>query len=298
SWHPRLPPRGGRPADGPPGRGPGDQRSGRERPVGGQRRGPGDRGAAAAGDGRGAAGRQLRRGRAGRDRDRLDRGGGGVLGRARGGPHAHRRRGPRGLRLGPRGPGADQPAGTGAQRRVAGGRGRRAPGGGRRPGPPRRPAAGPTARGGAGRRRPRLRRRRLRRELADRGVAARGAGEGRPGAPNGSGAVRLVATATAADSQYQRIVTLVQEAQESRAPFVRLADRVAVPFTATAFLIAGLAWGLSGDPMRFAQVLVVATPCPLIIAAPVAFMAGMSRGARGGMIVKDAGTLEQLSKVR
>lgn len=118
------------------------------------------------------------------------------------------------------------------------------------------------------------------------------------GALNGSGAVRLVATATAADSQYQRIVTLVQEAQESRAPFVRLADRVAVPFTATAFLIAGLAWGLSGDPMRFAQVLVVATPCPLIIAAPVAFMAGMSRGARGGMIVKDAGTLEQLSKVR
>jgi heavy metal translocating P-type ATPase len=118
------------------------------------------------------------------------------------------------------------------------------------------------------------------------------------GALNGASAVRLVATATAADSQYQRIVTLVQEAQESRAPFVRLADRVAVPFTATAFLIAGLAWGLSGDPMRFAQVLVVATPCPLIIAAPVAFMAGMSRGARGGMIVKDAGTLEQLAKVR
>ncbi|MGC5582748.1 heavy metal translocating P-type ATPase [Ornithinimicrobium sp. W1665] len=118
------------------------------------------------------------------------------------------------------------------------------------------------------------------------------------GALNGAAAVRLVATATAADSQYQRIVTLVKEAQESRAPFVRLADRVAVPFTLTAFLIAGLAWGLSGDPLRFAQVLVVATPCPLIIAAPVAFMAGMSRGARGGMIVKDAGTLEQLSKVR
>ena len=118
------------------------------------------------------------------------------------------------------------------------------------------------------------------------------------GALNGAAAVRLVATASAADSQYQRIVRLVQEAQESRAPFVRLADRVAVPFTLTAFLIAGLAWGLSGDPLRFAQVLVVATPCPLIIAAPVAFMAGMSRAARGGMIVKDAGTLEQLSKVR
>ena len=118
------------------------------------------------------------------------------------------------------------------------------------------------------------------------------------GAVNGSAAVRIRATAAAADSQYQRIVALVREAQESRAPFVRLADRVAVPFTLLAFAIAGVAWAVSGDPMRFAQVLVVATPCPLIIAAPVAFMAGMSRAARGGMIVKDAGTLEQLSRVR
>ncbi|MGO0577158.1 heavy metal translocating P-type ATPase [Ornithinimicrobium panacihumi] len=118
------------------------------------------------------------------------------------------------------------------------------------------------------------------------------------GALNGADVVEVTATAAAADSQYQRIVTLVREAQESRAPFVRLADRVAVPFTLLAFAIAGVAWLVSGDPMRFAQVLVVATPCPLIIAAPVAFMAGMSRAARGGMIVKDAGTLEQLSKVR
>ena len=77
---------------------------------------------------------------------------------------------------------------------------------------------------------------------------------------------------------------------------MRLADRVALPFTIIAFIIAGAAWAATGDPMRFAQVLVVATPCPLIIAAPVAFMAGMSRAARGGMIIKNAGTIEQIAK--
>ncbi len=118
------------------------------------------------------------------------------------------------------------------------------------------------------------------------------------GSLNGSEAVEVTARSSAADSQYQRIIALVREAQDSKAPFVRLADRVAVPFTLTAFIIAGAAWALSGDPMRFAQVLVVATPCPLIIAAPVAFLAGMSRSARAGIIVKNAGTLEQLAKVR
>ncbi|VEI12451.1 heavy metal translocating P-type ATPase [Trueperella bialowiezensis] len=118
------------------------------------------------------------------------------------------------------------------------------------------------------------------------------------GALNGAATIEVVAKATAADSQYQRIVSLVNEARESKAPFVRLADRVAVPFTLIAFLIAGAAWALSGDPMRFAQVLVVATPCPLIIAAPVAFMAGMSRAARTGLIVKNAGTIEKISKVK
>ncbi|MCK6211051.1 cadmium-translocating P-type ATPase [Georgenia sp. EYE_87] len=118
------------------------------------------------------------------------------------------------------------------------------------------------------------------------------------GSVNGGEAVRVRVTAAAADSQYQRIVELVREAQDSKAPFVRLADRVAVPFTAVAFLIAGLAWALSGDPTRFAEVLVVATPCPLIIAAPVAFMAGMSRSASNGVIVKGGGTLEQLARVR
>ncbi|MDO5723361.1 MAG: heavy metal translocating P-type ATPase [Flaviflexus sp.] len=117
------------------------------------------------------------------------------------------------------------------------------------------------------------------------------------GALNGTEAVLIESTSHASDSQYQRIIALVEEARDSQAPFVRLADRVAVPFTIFAFALAGLAWLLSGDATRFAQVLVVATPCPLIIAAPVAFMAGMSRGARGGMIVKSAGTIEKISRI-
>jgi heavy metal translocating P-type ATPase len=118
------------------------------------------------------------------------------------------------------------------------------------------------------------------------------------GSVNGSRPIRVRATATASDSQYQRIIDLVSEAQRSRAPFVRLADRVAVPFTAVSFAIAGTAWWLSGEATRFAEVLVVATPCPLLIAAPVAFMAGMSRAARHGIIVKNGGTLEKLARVR
>ncbi|MDN6300134.1 MAG: cadmium-translocating P-type ATPase [Micrococcaceae bacterium] len=127
----------------------------------------------------------------------------------------------------------------------------------------------------------------------------RAAGEPVPsGAVNGTVAVSLLATATAADSQYARIVALVQQAAESRAPLVRLADRYAVPFTLFAYLVGGLAWWLSGDPVRFAEVLVVATPCPLLIAAPVALMGGMSQAAREGAIVKDGGTLERLGRVK
>lgn len=118
------------------------------------------------------------------------------------------------------------------------------------------------------------------------------------GSLNGNSSIEIIAETDARGSQYQRIIALVQDAQDSKAPFVRLADRVALPFTLIAFLIAGAAWLIAGDPMRFAQVLVVATPCPLIIAAPVAFMAGMSRAAKGGMIVKNAATIEQVSKVR
>lgn len=115
------------------------------------------------------------------------------------------------------------------------------------------------------------------------------------GSLNTQEAVTLRATATAEDSQYSRIVSMVESAAESKAPVVRLADRYAVPFTALAFLIAGFGWWYHQDPVVFAEVLVVATPCPLLIAAPVAFLGGMSRAARTGVIIKNAGTLEQLA---
>jgi hypothetical protein len=94
-----------------------------------------------------------------------------------------------------------------------------------------------------------------------------GAGGGSQGRDQGKGPSR-----GDGDAQYQRIVELVRGAASSKAPLVRLADRYALPFTAVSLGIAGLAWALSGDPVRFAEVLVVATPCPLLIAAPVAFM--------------------------
>ena len=118
------------------------------------------------------------------------------------------------------------------------------------------------------------------------------------GAVNGATAITIRATALASDSEYQQIVRLVEQAASSKAPVVRLADRYAVPFTVASLIIAGTAWAVSGDPVRFAEVLVVATPCPLLIAAPVAFLGGMSRAARLGLIVKGGGTLEQLSRAR
>ncbi|MCB5293063.1 heavy metal translocating P-type ATPase [Arthrobacter sp. SO3] len=118
------------------------------------------------------------------------------------------------------------------------------------------------------------------------------------GSLNGEAAVRMQVTARMEDSQYSRIVALVREASESKAPMVRLADRYAVPFTALAYILGAVGWIVSGSPARFAEVLVVATPCPLLIAAPVAFLGGMSRAARGGIIVKYAGVLEQLSRIR
>lgn len=118
------------------------------------------------------------------------------------------------------------------------------------------------------------------------------------GVVNGQAAIYLRAKSLAADSQYQQIVALVEQAQQSKAPTVRLADRYALPFTVFSLAIAAAAWAISGDPTRFAEVLVVATPCPLLIAAPVAFLGGMSRAARRGLIVKSGGTLEQLARVR
>lgn len=118
------------------------------------------------------------------------------------------------------------------------------------------------------------------------------------GAVNGATAVTMRAVALASDSEYQQIVRLVEQAAGSKAKVVRLADRYAVPFTVLSLIIAGIAWAVSGEAVRFAEVLVVATPCPLLIAAPVAFLGGMSRSARFGLIVKGGGTLEQLSRVR
>ena len=99
------------------------------------------------------------------------------------------------------------------------------------------------------------------------------------GAVNGESPLVLRTLRIAKDSQYAQIIELVQAAGDSRAPFVRMADRYAVPFTAVALAIGGIAWWVSGDPRRFAEVLVVATPCPLLIAAPVAMISGLSRAA-------------------
>lgn len=118
------------------------------------------------------------------------------------------------------------------------------------------------------------------------------------GAVNGTQAVRLRAVRASADSQYQRILTLVREAEQAKAPIVRLADRYAVPFTLFSLALAGVAWAISGTPVRFAEVLVLATPCPLLIAAPVAFLGGMSRTAKNGVIVKGGPVLEMLARVR
>lgn len=118
------------------------------------------------------------------------------------------------------------------------------------------------------------------------------------GVVNGQTAVTMRAAAPASESEYQQIVRLVEQATGSKAKVVRLADRYAVPFTVLSLVIAGIAWAVSGEAVRFAEVLVVATPCPLLIAAPVAFLGGMSRAARFGLIVKGGGTLEQLSRAR
>lgn len=118
------------------------------------------------------------------------------------------------------------------------------------------------------------------------------------GAVNGERALRVTAVRKSSDSQYQQIVALVKDAQETQAPVVRLADRYAVPFTAVSLVIAGVAWAVSGDPVRFAEVLVLATPCPLLIAAPVAFLGGLSRSAKTGVVVKGGAVLEQLAQVQ
>lgn len=108
--------------------------------------------------------------------------------------------------------------------------------------------------------------------------------------------LRLRAVALARDSEYQQIVRMVRDAAGTKGRFIRIADRVAVPFTLIALMVGVLAWVLSGDPVRFAEVLVVATPCPLLIAAPAAFVAGMGLASKHGVVVKDGDTMSQLAR--
>jgi heavy metal translocating P-type ATPase len=116
------------------------------------------------------------------------------------------------------------------------------------------------------------------------------------GVVNAGAPFDLLATATADRSTYAGIVRLVEAAQSSKAPFVRLADRYALLFVPLALGVAGIAGILSGDPVRALAVLVVATPCPLLLAAPIAIVAGISRCARRGIIVKGGGPLETIAR--
>jgi heavy metal translocating P-type ATPase len=120
----------------------------------------------------------------------------------------------------------------------------------------------------------------------------------RSGSINAGGPFDVVATATAADSTFAGIVRLVKAAQEAKAPAARLADQAALIFTPLALALAGVAWLLSGDALRGLAVLVVATPCPLILGVPVAIVSGLSRCAGRGALVKGGGVLERLAQVR
>ncbi len=123
-------------------------------------------------------------------------------------------------------------------------------------------------------------------------------GQVRSGTASAGGAFELRALRPAAESAYAALVRLVQQAESERAPFVRMADRYAAYFLPTTALVAGAAWVVSGDPVRALAVFVVATPCPLILAAPIALMSGLSRAARAGIVVKGAGAIERLGKAR
>ncbi len=125
----------------------------------------------------------------------------------------------------------------------------------------------------------------------------RGAGV-RSGVINAGGPFDLRAARPAAESAYAALVRLVQAAQADRAPFTRLADRYAVLLLPLTLLIAGAAWAASGDAVRALSVVVVATPCPLILAAPIALVSGVSRAAGHGIIVKGASVIERLGRTR
>ncbi|MCX7646616.1 MAG: heavy metal translocating P-type ATPase [Rhodobacteraceae bacterium] len=121
--------------------------------------------------------------------------------------------------------------------------------------------------------------------------------EAMSGATNAGEAFDLAATRRARESTYAGIVRLVEAAQRSKAPMSRLADRWSLGFLALTVVIAAAAWWATGDPIRAVAVLVVATPCPLILAVPVALVAGLSRAARFGVLIKGAGALETMARI-
>jgi heavy metal translocating P-type ATPase len=118
------------------------------------------------------------------------------------------------------------------------------------------------------------------------------------GSVNIANAITAKATATSEDSQYQQIIRLVRSASKTSSPFVRLADRYSIPFTITAYAIGAAVWIVSGHPIRFLEVIIVATPCPLLLAAPIALVCGMSRASRHGIIVKTGSALERLAEAK
>ena len=120
----------------------------------------------------------------------------------------------------------------------------------------------------------------------------------RSGVANAGSAFELVTTRPAAASAYAALVRLVEAAGQQRAPFVRVADRYAAYFLPFALGVAGIAWAATGDPLRALAVLVVATPCPLILAAPIALVAGVSRAASIGVVIKGAAVIERLGGAR
>ena len=118
------------------------------------------------------------------------------------------------------------------------------------------------------------------------------------GSTNAGDAFDLTATHPAAQSTYAGVIRLVEAAQRSRAPMSRLADRYAIVFLAVTVVMAGAAWLMTGDSVRAVAVLVVATPCPLILAVPVAIVAGLSRAAKLGILIKGGKAIETLAQIR
>ncbi len=118
------------------------------------------------------------------------------------------------------------------------------------------------------------------------------------GSVNNEQLVTARAIHSAEDSQYQQIVHLIESAEAARSPFVRLADRYSIPFTAAAYIMAIGVWIVTGHAIRFLEVIIVATPCPLILAAPIALISGMSRAYKHGIIVKTGSALEKLAEAK